>query len=468
MVSRDGWDVIVVGGGLAGLSAALRSAELGLKAVVLERGEDERYPCNSRYSGGIIHVSYHDVKRSSAELFEIILKATDGDVQHPLAEAVATDASRLVDWLQSHGVRFMRFSNLESQRWCMAPARPVSPGLDWKGRGPDVTLRLLTERLVARGGAVARGITAQELQLTAGRCTGVISRTGAGQEVWSAHNVVLADGGFQADPDLFRRFIGPNFEAVLQRGAATGRGDGLRMASAAGAAVTPSQNFYGHLLCRDAFRNERVWPYPELDAIAAAGILVRHDGLRFADEGMGGISLANQLARLMEPTSALLIFDAAIWEGPGKSARIPANPLLEKAGGTVLRADTLEELAAKASLPTAALLETVARYNNAVSGRATNALSPPRSDDRIRPWPITAPPFMAIPVCAGITYTMGGIAIDGDAQVLRENGHTIPGLFAAGATTGGLEGGGRLGYVGGLVKAGVFGLRAAERIAASR
>lgn len=468
MVSRYGWDVIVVGGGLAGLSAALRSAELGLSAVVLERGRDERYPCNSRYSGGIIHVSYHDVKRSPDELFEIILKATDGEAPPPLAKAVATDAARLVDWLQAQGARFMRFSNLESQRWCLAPARPVSPGLDWMGRGPDVTLRLLTERLIARGGMIARGIAARELKMASGRCVGVVAQDASGEEIWSGHNVVLADGGFQADAALFQRFIGPKFESVLQRGAATGRGDGLRMACAAGATITPSKNFYGHLLCRDAFRNERVWPYPELDAICTAGILVNCDGARITDEGMGGIALANQLARLAKPESAVAIFDSAIWEGPGKSARIPANPLLEKAGGTVLRADTIEGLAAKAELPPASLAATIASYNEALRTAATSTLSPPRTGDKIRPWPIAVPPFMAIPICAGITYTMGGVAIDDHGQVLRDNGVPIPGLFAAGATTGGLEGGGRLGYVGGLVKAGVFGLRAAERIAASR
>jgi fumarate reductase flavoprotein subunit len=82
--------------------------------------------------------------------------------------------------------------------------------------------------------------------------------------------------------------------------------------------------------------------------------------------------------------------------------------------------------------------------------------------------PLVQPPFYAIPLCAGITYTMGGILIDGQARVLHEDGGAIAGLYAAGATTGGLEGGPLAGYVGGLLKAGVMGMRAAQCIAGSR
>lgn len=78
------------------------------------------------------------------------------------------------------------------------------------------------------------------------------------------------------------------------------------------------------------------------------------------------------------------------------------------------------------------------------------------------PAPIATPPFIAIPICPGVTNTMGGIAIDGHGRVRRPDGSTIAGLYAAGGSTGGLEGGGALGYVGGLIKACVFGLRAGE------
>src|SRR5208337_1729886 len=99
------------------------------------------------------------------------------------------------------------------------------------------------------------------------------------------------------------------------------------------------------------------------------------------------------------------------------------------------------------------LARTVAEYNAACASGELASLAPPRSSDRFQPMPITASPFIAIQACAGITNTMGGIRIDGDARVLRQDGSAIPGLYAAGTTTGGIEGGPFIGYVGGLCKA---------------
>ena len=90
--------------------------------------------------------------------------------------------------------------------------------------------------------------------------------------------------------------FGPPFGAVFQRGARTGKGAGLEMAKAAGAALTETNRFYGHLLCSDALTNDRVWPYPELDAIATSGLVVDGSGKRVVDEGRTGIFIANALA----------------------------------------------------------------------------------------------------------------------------------------------------------------------------
>ena len=107
-------------------------------------------------------------------------------------------------------------------------------------------------------------------------------------------------------------------------------------------------------------------------------------------------------------------------------------------------------------------------YNEAVRNGRAGKLSPPRSAKSGAPKPIETPPFYAIPICAGITNTFGGIAIDGYGRVRRRDGSVIEGLYAAGGCTGGLEGGGALGYVGGLIKACVLGLRAGEDAARRR
>ncbi len=279
--------------------------------------------------------------------------------------------------------------------------------------------------------------------------------------------MVIADGGFQANRELVHEYISPAPDKVRQRNAETGRGDGLRMAKAVGAKLVGLDRFYGHVLHRDAMFNERLWPYPIIDILPVCGIIVDANGNRFTDEGLGGVSIANAIAALQDPLATTVIFDDAIWRGPGHEGVLPPNPNVMAAGAAVTEAQDISSLAVKMGIPPAALLATVAAHNDAVVNGRGDALTPRRTTD-VRPaFPILHPPFRAIPVCSGITYTMGGIAIDEHARVLKEDDNPLPGLYAAGAATGGLEGGPYSGYTGGLSKASVFGLLAAESIAQS-
>jgi fumarate reductase flavoprotein subunit len=456
--SRDQVDLLVVGGGLAGLTAGVRAAELGLSVAVLEQGRGVDYPSNSRQSGGIVHLAFHDPHRPAEELVAIIDRVSSGEADPALARALAETGRRLLDWLQEKGARFMRFNPQEGYRWCMAPPRSLKAGLDWRERGPDMVIRGLAERL---GGALRLGERVTGLRMAEGRCIGVVSERDGVETTWPSGFVLLADGGFQANRELYERHVGGDFERVFQRGARTGIGAGLQMAIGAGAATRGLDRFYGHILCRDALHSDAVWPYPEVDAIATAGIVVDETGRRIADEGRGGVFLTNALATARGSTTFYAIFDQAIWNEPGKSARIPANPLLEQAGGTVLRASSIAELAGLIGVPADRLEETVLGYNKALTDDRLTELPVTRSS-AIRPWPIANGPFMAIPIMPGITYTMGGVAIDEKARVLDEAHRPIPGLLAAGSTTGGLEGGSNAAYLSGLLKAGVFGLIAAE------
>ncbi|RPI45137.1 MAG: FAD-dependent oxidoreductase [Betaproteobacteria bacterium] len=468
MSSKSDFDVIVVGGGLGGLSAASRAAQLGLKVAVLERGREAQYLCNSRFSGGILHISQHNVEEPAEALVQVIDEATLGQADPALVKALAHDARRAVAWLREEGAKYIRVGQIVWQQHVLAPPRPITPGLDWKGRGPDVTLRTLEANVVKRGGTVLRGTVARALMEAAGACVGVEADADGQPLQFGANAVVIADGGYQANMDLIAEHITPAPAKVKQRGAATGMGDGLRMARAMGAAVTALDAFYGHMLSRDSFHNDKVWPYPQLDELGTAGIVVDSRGERFTDEGMGGIYVANMIARLADPLSTWAVFDEDVWNGPGKGARIPANPNLVKAGGTVHQAPTLRALADTMGVPAERFELTVAAYNQALASGSLASLQPSRSSTRIPAMPIAKAPYYAVPLCAGITYTMGGLAIDPDTRVQRQGGGTLTGLYAVGAATGGLEGGSGIGYVGGLIKAATFGIRAAEAIARGR
>lgn len=455
-------DIVIVGGGLAGLTAANRAAALGLNPVVLEQGGDPQYFCNSRFAGGLLHVAFKDMTAPADDIVSAVEAIIVEDAATANGSVMGQEGGRALAWLRAEGARFIKGGSLEFMRWILAPPRPRGAGLDWKGRGPDVLLRKLTANLSERGVSVRLNSHVQELIVEDNRVTGVI----VDDQRIEAGAVVIADGGFQANMDLMRRFISPQPERLLQRGAATGRGDGLMMAEAVGAQLVGMDRFYGHLLGREAFQNDKLWPYPIIDPIAAASIVVNEAGERFLDEGMGGVYMANEVAKLDDPLTATVVFDDAVWNGLAADNRYPPcmNPVFVKAGGTVLEAGDLGSLAQMAGISAEGLAKTVADHNAAVTGTG-GAWQPARTTNRFKPQPIAKAPYRAISICAGITYTMGGVAIDADSRVQHRDGGVISGLFAVGSASGGMEGGPNAAYLGGLAKAVVTGLRAAETAA---
>ena len=420
----DRSDLVVIGAVIAGLIAANRAAELGLRCTVLERGEGQ-YVCNTRLTGGMFHICMKNIARPSDESFRSILQAVPDLPSHDLARAVAENGERMVRWLRRQGVRLIKAGPDEAYWWVLAPPRTMQIGMPWKGRAGDVMMHTLEEGLIRRGGAIVRGAHAEALCMTGGVCTGVEAVVQDARRTFQASAVVIADGGFQSNLSMLRHYITPKPESLFQRCAPGGNGDGIRMAQALGAKTVGMSSFHGHVLNRAVFSNPALWPYPIMDRVVAAGIAVDAHGVRFMDEGLGGVYQANQIAKMADPLSAVAIFDAE-------------------------------------------MCSTIEAYNAAVRSQATAELSPARSPTKFKPAVIATQPFFAAPLCAGITYTMGGIATDASARVIDQDDCAIPGLYAAGCTTGGLEGGAMAGYVGGLVKSGTMAMLAAESIAAAR
>jgi fumarate reductase flavoprotein subunit len=456
--------VIVIGAGIAGLVAANRAAQLGKRVIVLEKSKDEKYLCNSRYTYGTFHINFTDVGADEDVLLGKIEACSEGLARKDLARAIAKDGRRLMQWLRSEGIDLVDLGGYQTN--VLAPPWREGFGLTWRGYAGDVALARLEENLRQRQGRILRGTRAHALKLTAGGLE--VATDGAqGAATLNASSVVIADGGFQANLDMIRAHISSAPEKLLARNGGTATGDGLRMAQAVGAASTDLGMFYGHLHSRDAMSTDRLWPRPYADELAAAGIVIDADGRRFADEGLGGIYLSNAVAHLGDPLGATIVFDQAIWDGPpGRGHTQPPNPLLPEAGGTLHRAGTMAELAVLIGIAPSRLEELVRAYNAAVDTGTLHMLSPPRHCDRYSAWPIRTAPFFALPICAAITNTMGGIVVDGTGAVLDQSETPIPGLFAAGSTVGGLDGGPHAGYVGGLIKA-TIALRAAEAIAAA-
>jgi succinate dehydrogenase/fumarate reductase flavoprotein subunit len=460
------YDLVTIGGGFSGLVTAARAAQLGLKAAVLEARTEDRYPCSSRYSTGVSNVMGLPILSPPDALYEAILSGSGGTARPELARAIADNGRRTIDWLAAEGARFITRALQKDQpgQKVLAPPRRLIAGLDWEGRGGDVVMRQLEHNLVKRGGQVMRGTEVTELVVENGACRGVIARQNGASMRIEAQAVVIADGGFAANPQMVAQYITPHAERVLARVGPGAKGDGIRLAEAAGAAIGGFGEFYGHVHHRDAMSNPKLWPYPHLDAVAEVALLVGPDGRRFTDEGQGGVCQANAIARLPDPLSAYLIMDDAMWQAePKLTTTVAANPAMAGAGGALVTAPDLDAVAARIGVSAAALNETVRAHNEAVAANDFARLAIARSAKKHKPMMFAVPPYHAVPLCAGLTGTMGGVVIDAQARAQkRDGGGAFPGLYAVGAPVAGLEGGPRAGYVGGLSKAFILGLLAAE------
>jgi fumarate reductase flavoprotein subunit len=465
------WDLIAVGAGLAGLTAANRTLELGQRALVLERSTDPRHECASRTNGGVFHVGFRSVTTDPDELLKTINATTDGFPDPQVARALADNAMRAIDWLKSFGTKFVPLEPTDG--WKEHTLYPLGfhtkTTMEWKDLGADHLITRLEGRVKELGGESIRGARVTNLIIDGDRVQGVTAQTAGGERTFRAKTVVLADGGFEANKDMLRKYVTRSPEHLHMRAPNSGHGDGMRLAEAAGGKLISMEAFYGHLLSADSLHREGLSPFPFLEFLAATGMMVDAEGNRFVDETTGGHYTSNSLARHCNAL-AHVIFDDAMWNTIGKHFFCPPNPNLVNAGGTLHRADTIEELAGKIGVAPTRLRDLIDTQNATVdanraadeSSAAAREAMPSYAKGKHPSRAFRVPPYYAAPVCPALTSTLGGIAVDQYGRVVHRNGGTISGLYAAGSACGGIEGGPAVGYLGGLIKALVFGLLAAE------
>ena len=458
-------DVIVVGAGNAALCAALAAADAGARVLVLERAPEAESGGNSRFTAGAFRCVYDGVDDlralmpdltdaevasadfgtyTEAQFFDDMGRVTEYRTDPELCELLVTRSRDTMRWMQAQGVRFMPIWGRQAYR--IGGRFKFWGGLTveaWGG-GPGLvdTLYRLAR---AKGAVIEFGAAARELIADDGGVRGVrVRQEGRSRDV-AAKAVVLACGGFESNAEWRTRYLGPCWDLAKVRGTRFNTGEGIRMALAIGAqpygnwsgchAVGWDRNApeFGDLAVGDGFQKHS---YP-------LGVLLNAQGERFIDEGADFRNYTYAKygrAILAQPGQfAWQVFDAKVAPLLRDEYRIKR--------ATRVRADTLEELCAKLEdVDPARALATLAAFNAAVKtdipfdpnvkdGRGTAGLAIPKSN-----WanPIDQPPFVAYAVTCGVTFTFGGLRIDGQGRVIDVDGAAIPGLYAAGELMGGL------------------------------
>ena len=455
-------DVLVVGAGLAGFTAATRAAEQGAKVLLIEKSSGELGAGNILMASGSLRAGGKSPRSNPRQLYDFVM--AEGIAYPDLVRAWSETCGRAVDWLIASGVKVDE--NAPGRVW-LDQSGEVSLAPVYKKDVGTRALAKLKERFLHFDGRYMNGVEGKRLIVESGRVGGVIGTRAGGEIEFRARSTILATGGFSANKDLVKKHIGAHADQCKLRGSKQDTGDGLRMALEIGAKAVNVKYFYGHLISRKALVDDRFWPYPRLDSFVDEGILVNREGVRFVDEGRGDVAVANELARSEDVTGAVLIFAHESWQAAKDDAfsnlvKTPApNPWLMDHDGEIFRHETIEGLAQILDLDHARLRGMLTDYNRAVETSAGYSLSVPRTG---KPQILRAP-YYGLRVVPGITFTMGGILVNGRGETLKDDEQAIPGLYAAGDAIGGLMGGYHGGYTGGLMQAVVTGILAGENAA---
>ena len=467
-------DVVVVGAGGAGMTAAITAAAEGKSVVILESqsmvggnsvratggmnagktvyqdenefGESagvektlktaaEKYADNETITALAKTVSeqwaayqanptgYFD----SVELMELDTMIGGKGINDPeLVETLCANSADAIDWLDEHGITLHNVSSFGG-----ASVKRIHRPVNAEGKTVSVgsyMIPLLEENCEKAGVKMMLDTTATEILTDANGAAVGVKATGASGETVTvnAKAVVLATGGFGANLDMVVKYK-PELKGFMTTNAPGIQGQGIEMAQAIGAATVDMDQIQIH---------------PTVEANTAAliteglrgdgAILINEEGQRFIDEvGTRDVVSAAEIAQT--GSYSWLVVDQAMAD---------ASSVIQgyiKKGYTVTGA-TYEELGKAMGVDAAAFAETMEKWNGFVEAK-----NDPDFGRTSFANPLNTAPYYAVKVTAGVHHTMGGLKINANTEVLNEKGEVIPGLFAAGEVTGGVHGANRLG-----------------------
>lgn len=447
-------DVVVIGGGGAGLAAAVSAAEQGAKVVLLEKLP--RLGGNTIISGGAYNAAdparqrEQGIEDSVEKHFEHTFKGGGEKGDPALVRLLVENALAAKQWLEGYGMKFLEeIGTVIGALW---PRTHFS--VDPAGTGFIKTLEAASRRL---GVDIRLETRALELvQDRDGRITGVKAEGPDKRPMQfnAKRGVVIATGGFGANVEMRQKYDPRLTAAVPTTNHPGATGDGIVMAEKVGADLVGMEYIQVLTLGNPAGDGLAGLVTISVDNV----VFVNKEGKRFVNEFARRDVLAEAV---FKQTGGMfyMVNDAKI---VGEKNHLGENIAALVERGSILKADTLRDLALKMGVPAETLEQTVAEFNRMVSEK-----SDPAFGRTVFAKKIDTAPFYAVARVPAVHHTMGGVRINDRAQVLREDGTTIPGLYAAGEVTGGMHGNNRLGG-NALPDVIVFGRIAGKNVAAER
>lgn len=449
-VEHENWDVVVIGSGAAGLSAAAAASESGLRVLVLEK--QGTVGGNTLHSGGF-YAAIDPARqkrqgiKDSPELFEQQILENGGGKSDPkLVRLLVAGASDMLAYLEANGMRFKdRIIEIYGAHWprCHLPVLPNGEGY----------IRTMLNIAMKNGAVIRTGMRATDLSTAKdGRIQVLVQSRREEILLTPRIGVILATGGFGANQALISRFA-PRLAGLTNDNTPGSTGEILVAARKLGALLVDLEEVQC-LPGRPPGGQRRVRLHNDVSRF----IFVDHEGRRFVREDERRDVLRDKVLALPDKTAFSIVDDEGL---RSYDILVQKETVLGVETGDAWRGDTVEELANAMRLPPKTLQETVEAYNRSVRSK----IDPLGKNPRELRHEIKTPPFWGCYAAMTVHYTMGGVRISPKAQVLRENGTLIPGLWAAGEVTGGIHGVNRMGANGvndALVFGRIAGLSAAE------
>ncbi|MEZ4493333.1 MAG: FAD-dependent tricarballylate dehydrogenase TcuA [Dehalococcoidia bacterium] len=428
------FDVVVVGGGIAGLSTALSVHENGGRPVLVEKAPRPERGGNTRFADAQMRFPHEKDEFSvrdytADDMFRDLMRISSGRANEDLIRTLCDNARQTADWLTDFGLEW-------------EAGYPHTAGYRRSPKsGGQGLVDLLFRRLEGFGVTCTYETAAQDLLVDPdGSVRGIRARGPEGLvDLVGRGGVVLACGGFQANVEMRVRYLGRFADSLILRGSRYNTGDGLNMAIVAGAAPAGQWGDY-HSAVLDA-RSPKV----ECGVTALynyqMGVFIDRNGRRFIDEGEDFrdhtyVKFSKRIIETAPGGTAWCVFDQQAYQRE-EFARAwrPVGPPYQ--------ADTLKDLADQMEIPAENFMDTIGDFNAAIQpghydldrmdGKRTVGLAPNKSNWAL---PLSEPPYIAIPVTGGITFTFGGLKCDTSARVIDTRGQVMPGLYAAGEPMG--------------------------------